>query len=151
MENEKEKLYLEDLYVGQKFLSGTHTLTEEEIIAFAEMYDPQPFHTDKEAAKDTFFQGLAASGWQTASLTMGLLVRGGIPLGGGLIGAGAELSWPRPTRAGETLQVESEVLEIKESRTRPERGIVKVRSTTRNAQGETLQILTSNMVVFKRQ
>lgn len=150
METEKEKLYLEDLCVGQKFLSGTHTLTEEEIIAFAQLYDPQPFHTDKEAAKETFFQGLAASGWQTASLTMGLLVRGGIPLGGGLIGAGAEISWPRPTRAGETLQVESEVLEIKESRSRPERGIVKVRSTTRNASGETLQILTSNMVVFKR-
>ena len=104
-------LYLEDLRVGQRFVSGTHRLDGGQIRAFAEQFDPQPFHLDAEAAKATLFHGLVASGWHTAAITMRLLVEGGLPLAGGIIGAGGEITWPNPTRPGDVLQVESEVLE----------------------------------------
>ena len=96
------------------------------------------------------FGGLAASGWHTGALTMRLLVDGGAPLAGGVIGAGGELTWPRPTRPGDELQVFSEVTEITPSRSKPDRGIVAVRSETRNQRGEVLQILTSKLVVFRK-
>src|SRR5215218_5388650 len=114
--------YLEDLVVGQRFTSGTHTLDAEQIITFAREFDPQPFHLSDEGAKGSLFGTLAASGWHTAALTIRLLVTGGAPLAGGLIGAGGELSWPRPTRPGDTLQVVTEVMEITPSRSRPDRG-----------------------------
>ena len=104
-------VYLEDLSVGQRFTSGTWTLDAEAIKRFAAEFDPQPFHTDEEAAKETFFGGLAASGWHTAAVTMRLLVDGGAPIGRGVIGAGGEIAWPRATRPGDTLHVESEILE----------------------------------------
>src|SRR6201999_2809493 len=137
------ELYLEDFAVGQRFISATHALDAEQIKAFASRFDPQPFHTDEVAAKDSFFHGLAASGWHTASVTMSLLVKSGMPIAGGLIGAGCELSWPRPTRPGDVLQVESEVMEVTPSRSRPERGMIIMRSETRNQRVETVQILTS--------
>src|SRR5262245_35570849 len=105
-------LSLEDLRVGQRFVSGTHRIDEEQIRAFAAQFDPQPFHLDAEAAKGTLFGGLVASGWHTAALTMRLLVEGGLPIAGGIIGAGAEITWPNPTRPGDVLQAESEVLEL---------------------------------------
>ena len=104
-------LYLEDLQVGQRFVSGTHRIDEEQIRAFAEQFDPQPFHLDAEAAQGTLFGGLVASGWHTAAVTMRLLVESGLPIAGGIIGAGAEITWPGPTRPGDTLHVESEVVE----------------------------------------
>src|SRR5262249_3917629 len=116
------RLYLDDLKVGQRFMSGTRVVTEPEIKAFAREFDPQPFHLDEEVAKATLFGGLAASGWHTAAMTMKLLVDAGLPLQGGILGAGAEIAWPLPTRPGDTLQVESEVLEITPSRSRPDRG-----------------------------
>ena len=143
-------LFLEDLRVGQRFSSGAHTIDAAQIKAFATQFDPQPFHLDGEAAKATLFGGLAASGWHTAAITMKLLVESGLPLGAGIIGSGGEISWPKPTRPGDTLSVVSEVEEVNPSRSRPDRGMIRVRSETRNQRGETVQILTSKLVVPKR-
>lgn len=145
-----EPLYLEDLYPGLRFTSGTHTLDEAQIKAFAKQFDPQPFHLDDEAAQSSLFAGLAASGWHTAAITMRLQVETGLPISGGIIGAGGEINWPRPTRPGDILQVESEVLEVKPSRSRPERGMVTIRSETRNQRGEVVQTLTVKLVVPRR-
>src|SRR3954468_426641 len=125
-------LYLEDFHVGQRFTSQTHALDSAQIKAFAARFDPQPFHLSETDADKSFFQGLAASGWHTASITMSLLVRSGMPIAGGLIGAGAEIEWPRPVRPGDTLTVESEIVAVKPSRSRPERGMITVKSETRN-------------------
>ena len=144
------ELYLEDLHVGQRFSSGTHALDEDQVIAFASQFDPQPFHLDAAAAGAMFFGGLVASGWHTAAITMRLLVLGGVPIARGLIGVGAELSWPRPTRPGDVLRVESEVVEISPSRSRPDRGMVKVRSETRNQRDEVVQVLEARMMVPRR-
>jgi len=134
------------LAVGQKFVSGTFALDAEQIKTFAEMYDPQPFHLDETAAQTTFFAGLAASGWQTAAITMRLVVGSGIPVSEGIIGAGAELSWPQATRPGDVLQVFSEVVAVKPSRNRQGWGIATVRSETVNQRGEVLQILLAKLV-----
>ncbi len=144
------ELYLEDFSVGQRFISATHQIDADQIKAFAARFDPQPFHTDEAAAQAGFFRGLAASGWHTASITMSLLVRSGMPIAGGLIGAGGEISWPRPTRPGDVLQVESEVLAVTPSRSRPERGMITVKSETKNQNGEIVQILTSRMLVWRK-
>jgi acyl dehydratase len=145
-----ELLYLDDLQVGQKFTSGTHALDLDQIKAFAREFDPQPFHLDEAAAKQSLFQGLAASGWHTAAITMRLLNDGGLPIAGGIIGAGGEIQWPQPTRPGDVLQVESEILAVTPSRSRPDRGTAIMRSETRNQKGEVLQILTAKLVVPRR-
>jgi acyl dehydratase len=141
--------YLDDLSVGQRFTSGTHRMDAAEIKRFAAEFDPQPFHTDEDAAKESFFGGLAASGWHVGSVTMRLLVDCGV-LAGGMIGAGAEISWPAPTRPGDVLQVTSEVTEIRPSRSKPDRGIVTLRSETRNQDGTVVQVLVSKVVVLRR-
>lgn len=146
---EKAALCLEDLRVGQRFLSGTHRIDEAQIRAFAEQFDPQPFHLDAEAAKATFFGGLVASGWHTAAVSMRLLV-GGFPIAGGLVGTGGEISWPRPVRPGDVLHVESEILELRPSRSRPDRGVVSVRNETRNQLGEVVQVLVATLVAPRR-
>ena len=143
-------LYLDDFHVGQRFTSGTHALDSAQIKAFAARFDPQPFHLSETDADKSFFRGLAASGWHTASITMSLLVKSGMPIAGGLIGAGGEITWPRPTRPGDVLQVESEILAVTPSRSKPERGMLTVRSQTRNQRGEVVQILTSKMLVWRR-
>ena len=143
-------LYLEDLEVSRRFTHGSHAMDTEQIIAFARAFDPQPFHLDDEAAKSTVFGGLAASGWHTMAVTMRLIVGDGAPFAGGIIGVGAELSWPRPTRADDILSVESEVIEITPSRSKPDRGMVLLRSQTRNQHGDILQILTAKLVVPRR-
>ncbi|MBI2826014.1 MAG: MaoC family dehydratase [Planctomycetia bacterium] len=142
-------LYLDDLRVGQRVTSGTHRIDEQQILAFARQFDPQPFHLDAEAAKGTFFEGLVASGWHTAAISMRLLV-GSLKIAGGLIGAGGEIAWPRATHPGDTLRVESEIVEIKPSRSRPDRGLVTVRSETKNERGETVQVLVSKLVVPRK-
>lgn len=149
-EEPDHRFYLDDLYVGQQFVSGSHALDAQQIMAFAAQFDPQPFHLDAEAAKHGFFGELVASGWHTVAITMRLLVQGGVPVAGGVIGAGAEVSWPMPTRPGDVLHVETEVVDIKPSRSRPDRGIVTVRSATRNQRGEVVQILTAKLVVPRR-
>jgi acyl dehydratase len=146
---ERGLLHLDDLRVGQRFVSGTHALGVAQIKAFAAQFDPQPFHLDEAAARDSLFGGLAASGWHTAAITMRLLVESA-PIAGGLVGAGGEVTWPRPTRPDDILQVESEILEVTPSRSRPDRGIVRLRSETRNQHGDVLQILTPRLVVPRR-
>src|SRR6266540_138469 len=144
------EFFLEDLRVGQRFSSGSHTIDEAQIKAFAAQFDPQPFHLDGEAAKATLFGALAASGWHTAAITMKLLVESGLPLRGGIIGSGGEISWPRSTRPGDTLTALSEIEEITPSRSRPDRGMIRVRSETRNQHGENVQILIAKLVVPRR-
>ena len=146
----RELLYLEDLKPGQRFTTGSHPLTEDEIKSFARDYDPQPFHTDPEAARDSFFGGLAASGWQTAAISMRLQVESGPSLAGGMIGASMELAWPRPTRPGDILHVESEILDVTPSRSKPDRGFMTLKSQTLNQKGEVLQIQTTKLLVWRR-
>jgi acyl dehydratase len=145
-----EPLYLDDIRVGDRFTSGEHALDEAQIKAFATQFDPQPFHLDHDAAQATIFGGLAASGWHTASVTMKLMVTSGMHIAGGIVGAGGELQWPRPTRPGDVLHVEIEVLEVRPSASRPDRGMATVRSETKNQRGEVVQVLTSKMVIPRR-
>lgn len=142
-------LYLEDLVVGTEYRSAEHQLDAEQIIAFARQFDPQPFHLDPEAAKDTFFKGLSASGWHTAAITMKLLV-GSFPLAGGVIGSGGEIEWPQPTWPGDTLHVVSTILEIVPSRSKPERGMVRVECRTVNQRGEICQRFFPRIIVERR-
>lgn len=144
-----EPLFLEDLKVGQRFLSRDYMMTEADIRHFADEFDPQPFHNDPDAARSTFFAGLAASGWHTAAATMRLVVET-LPLAGGVIGAGGELQWPKPTRPGDVLQVEIEVLEITPSRSQPDRGSAIMRNTTRNQHGEVVQTFTVKVLLARR-
>ena len=145
-----DRLYLEELRVGQRFTSGAHRLDAAQIKDFARQFDPQPFHLDEGLAKGTLFAGLAASGWHTAAITMRLLVDGGAPIAGGVIGAGGEIAWPRPTRPDDVLTVELEVLAVTPSRSRSDRGMVILRSATLNQHGEAVQILTAKLVVPRR-
>jgi acyl dehydratase len=146
----QEKLWLEDLSVGQQFVSGSHTLTPDEIVTFAASYDPQPFHLDEAAARQTLFGGLAASGWHTAAISMRLLVQSGLPLANGIIGSGGELAWVKPVRPGDTLQVKSEVLEIIPSQSKPDRGMVVMKLTTTNQDSAVVQTFSPKLVVFRR-
>lgn len=145
-----ELVYFDDLKVGDRFASGTHTVSAEDIRRFASEFDPQPFHLDEEAARGTMFGGLAASGWHTAALTMRLLVSGGPRLANGIIGAGGEIEWKLPTRPGDVLHVESEVIELVPSRSRPDRGVVVLRSRTITQRGDVVQVLTAKLMVGRR-
>jgi acyl dehydratase len=140
-------LYLDDLAVGRKFATASVTLTLEGCKAFAAEFDPQPFHLDDAAARESVFGRLAASGWYTASLTMRLLVEGELTIAGGLVGLGCELTWPRPAYPGDTLRVETEVLAIRVSESKPDRGIVTARNLTLNQHGEPVQITVVKMLV----
>ena len=144
-------LYLEDFTVGQKHLTGEIRVDTDAIKAFAAQFDPQPFHLDEEGARGSLFDGLAASGWHTAAVTMRLLVDSDMKPAGGIIGTRAdELKWPRPVRPGDELHVEAEVLEVRPSRSRPGEGYVKVRSTTINQHGQPVQVLVMNLLVPAR-
>jgi acyl dehydratase len=144
--------YLEDFAIGQVFHSGKRLRVEkEQILSFAAQFDPQPYHLDEEAARKSVFRGLAASGWHTAALTMRLLVDGEFKPAGGILGVGFdELSWPRPVRPGDELHAESEVLDVRPSKSRPDRGLIRVRTTTFNQNDEAVQIFTGNLVVPRR-
>lgn len=144
------RLYLDDLTVGQRFASAERVLDKAQITAFAAAFDPQPFHLDEAAAKGTLFGGLAASGWHTAAVTMKLLVES-LPIAGGIIGAGGEIAWPRPVRPDDVLRVETEVIDIARSKSRPDRGSVTLRSETRNQRGEAVQTTTVRIIVPARQ
>ena len=143
--------YLEDFTVGQTFRSGRLRVDAEQITSFAAAFDPQPFHLDEAAARDTIFRGLAASGWHTAALTMRLLVESDLTPAGGIVGAGVEACrWPRPVRPGDELRVESEVLEVRPSQSHPDQGLLTVRTTTLNQHGDVVQILIASLVVRRR-
>jgi acyl dehydratase len=144
--------YLEDFAVGQVYGSGRIKVEKEGIKAFAAEFDPQPFHLDEDAARCSIFGGLAASGWHTAALTMRLLVQSELKPAGGIVGAGFdEFRWPLPVRPGDELSVESEVLEVRPSKSRPNQGVIKVRTTTRNQKGEAVQVSVGNLIVPRRQ
>jgi acyl dehydratase len=144
-------LYLEDLVLGQKFSSPEYRVTQSEIETFARSFDPQPFHLDREAAENSFFRGLAASGWHTASITMRLVVDSELKLAGGIVGASFdEFRWTLPVRPGDVLRVESEVLELIPSKSRPMQGIAKMRITTLNQDNRPVQLQVSNLVVPRR-
>jgi acyl dehydratase len=147
---EAAMLYLDDLHVGQRFASGTYVIDEARIKEFAAEFDPQPFHLDETAAQASIFKGLAASGWHTAAIAMRLLVTGGLPFATGIVGLGGEISWPRPTRPGDVLHVESEVVEITPSRSKPQQGVVTVRSTMLNQNGEAVYIFNAKVLVMRR-
>jgi acyl dehydratase len=148
--SETEHLYLEDLHVGQRFRSGTQVMEEAQIKDFAAEFDPQPFHLDDAEAQASVFKGLAASGWHTAAIAMRLLVTGGLPLANGIIGLGGEIAWPRPTRPGDSLHIDSEILDITPSRSKPNQAVVSVRSTMLNQKGEPVYVLNAKLLVFKR-
>ena len=145
------EVFFEDLAPGQIFTSKTIRVSAEEIKHFAAQFDPQPFHLDEATAQETFFRGLAASGWHTAALTMHLLVGSDFKPAGGLIGAGLEeLRWPRPVRPGDKLHIEVEILEVRPSRSRPHQGIAKIKTTTLNQNGKAVQTYVANIVVLGR-
>ena len=146
------KRFLEDFAPGQKYQSnGCVTIDADSIKAFAKQYDPQPYHLDESAARDSVFKGLAASGWHTAALTMRLIVGSELQPAGGVLGAGMdELRWPKPVRPGDELRVESEVLEVRPSKSRPDQGLIKVRTTTLNQNDEPVQVFVGNLIVPKR-
>lgn len=143
-------VYLEDLQPGMHFTSAPVTVSAEDIKAFAAQFDPQPFHLDEAAGEASFFKGFAASGWQTAALAMRMMVTSGPKLAAGYIGAGGDISWKKPVYAGDTLTLHGEIIEVKPSRSRPDRGIAIVRCETFNQHGEPVQVLTANVVVWRR-
>ncbi|MDR2366185.1 MAG: MaoC family dehydratase [Zoogloeaceae bacterium] len=146
--SETKPLYLEDVAVGDRYVSREYPLNAGQIKDFAGAFDPQPFHLDEAAAEASFFGALAASGWHTAAITMRLMVES-VPFADGLIGASVELSWPRPVRPGDTLHVESVITEIRPSRSKPDRGLVSLQSETFNQKGETVQNLRSQLLLFR--
>ena len=143
--------YLEDLNVGDRFGSGTFEVTEKGIVEFAENFDPQPFHLDLDAAKRSVFRGLAASGWHTAAMSMNLFVTGELRLAGGSIGLSVDaLEWPRPVRPGDTLRLQTEIVEVRPSRSKPDRGIIRIRNVTTNQNGEVVQSFLASVLVRRR-
>ena len=151
MNDTSEPRYLEDFSAGDRFPTGSITVEEDAIVGFAEQFDPQVFHLDREAAARTFFGELVASGWQTAAMTMRLMVDGRFMGATPLIGLGVEaLHWPRPVRPGDTLSATIEVLETRPSRSNPARGTIRIRTVTVNQHGETVYEMTSTALVPRR-
>lgn len=144
------KRYFEDFAVGQVYRSGRLAVDAEAIKRFAAEFDPQPFHLDEAAAEATFFRGLAASGWHTAALTMRLLVESDLSPAWGVVGVGGEISWPRPLRANDEIRIESEILEARASKSKPEQGLLKVRTTTLNQKDEPVQVLVATLFAPRR-
>jgi acyl dehydratase len=145
------ELYLEDLHVGDRFGSDTIEVTEEGIIAFAREYDPQQFHLDPKAAQESIFKGLSASGWHTAAMSMRLFITGKLKIAGGSVGLGVdELRWPLPVRPGDVLRLETEILDVRASRSKPDRGIIRIRTVTTNQRGEVVQTFTAFVMVQRR-
>jgi acyl dehydratase len=149
--NQLSERYLEDFAVGQTFCSGRVRIDKEQIFAFAAEFHPQPFHLDEVAARHSIFGGLVASGWHTAAVTMRLLLESELKPAGGIIGAGLdECRWPRPVRPGDELRIECEVIGARPSKLRPNQGLIKLRTTTLNQDGEAVLIHVVNLVVLRR-
>ena len=142
--------YFEDLKAGDRFKSGTYKVTEEQMVSFAREFDPQPFHLDPAVARQTMFKGLIASGWHTAAITMRLFVQT-LNFAEGAIGLGVdELRWPNAVRPGDVLQVETEIVDLRESRSKPSHGIVRIRNVTTNQRGEVVQTMFASALVLRR-
>jgi len=142
--------YFDDLTQGDRFKSATYEVTEEQIISFAREFDPQPFHLDSAVARQTMFKGLIASGWHTAAITMRLFVQT-LNFAEGAIGLGVdELRWPNAVRPGDALQVETEIVDLRVSRSKPSHGIVRLRNVTLNQRGEIVQTMSASALVLRR-
>jgi acyl dehydratase len=144
-----DELWLDDLHVGHRFRTDDYELTADDIIEFATKWDPQPFHVSEDTARDTFFKGLAASGWHTAAITMRLLVTSGMHLANGIVGAGGEVTWPTATRPGDRLHVDGEIVEVK-SKPDGTRGMVTIAYDTVNQDGEVRQSSKARLLAFAR-
>ncbi|HEX8490479.1 MAG TPA: MaoC family dehydratase [Chthoniobacterales bacterium] len=145
------ELFLEDLHVGDRFGSDGIAVTEQDIITFARDFDPQPFHLDAAAAEQSVFKTLVASGWHTAAMSMKLFVTGELKLAGGSVGLGVdELRWPRPVKPGDTLRLETEILEVRPSKSKPDRGVIRIRNVTTNQDGEVVQTFAASVLVRRR-
>lgn len=144
-------LYLEDVTIGQRFRSDRYAITQEAIISFAREFDPQPFHLDPAAAETSAFAGLAASGWHTAAIAMRLMMMGPMQFVGGAIGLGVdELRWPVAVRPGDTLQLDTEIVDVRPSRSKPQHGIIRLRNVMTNARAEVVLSYTANAMVQRR-
>jgi acyl dehydratase len=145
------ELYLENMHIGDRFGSDTVEVTKESIFEFARQFDPQPFHLDVEAAEKSLFKELTASGWHTAAMSMRLYVTGQFHPAGGSIGLSVdELRWPNPVRPGDTLRLETEILDVRQSRSKPDRGIIRIRNVTTNQRGEIVQTFLAFVMVRRR-
>ncbi|MFL6521737.1 MAG: MaoC family dehydratase [Chthoniobacterales bacterium] len=145
------ELYLEDLKIGDRFGSDTIHVTEHSIFDFARQFDPQPFHLDPDAAAQSIFKELTASGWHTAAMSMRLFVTGEFkPVGGSIGLAVDELRWPQPVRPGDVLKVETEILDVRKSKSKPDRGIIRIRNITTNQRGEIVQTFMAFVMVRRR-
>lgn len=143
--------YFEDFKVGDRFNGGSMEVSQDAIIAYARQFDPQPFHLDPKEAANTMFGELVASGWHTASMTMRMFATSEINIVNGVIGGGVEkLSWPRPVRPGDRLTVRSEVIEVRPSKSKPDRGMMRVRVDTLNQDDAVVQSFVANLVVLRR-
>ncbi len=142
--------YFEDLKAGDRFKSDAYKVSEEQIVSFAREFDPQPFHLDQTVARQTMFKDLIASGWHTAAITMRLFVQT-LNFAEGAIGLGVdELRWPNAVKPGDELQVETEIVDLRESRSKPSHGIVRLRNVTMNQRCEVVQTMTASALVLRR-
>jgi acyl dehydratase len=142
--------YFDDLKVGDRFKSEPLAVTEKQVIEFAHKFDPQMFHLTRKSAERTIFKGLVASGWHTAAMTMRLFVQT-LNFAEGAIGLGVdELRWPNAVRPGDVLKVETEILELRLCRSKPDYGIIRLRNVTTNQRGEIVQTMTANAMVPRR-
>jgi acyl dehydratase len=142
--------YFDDLKVGDRFKSEPLNVTEKQLVEFAHKFDPQMFHLSRKRAERTIFKGLIASGWYTASMTMRLFVET-LNFAEGAIGLGVdELRWPHAVRPGDVLTVETEILDSRPSRSRPDFGIIRLRNVTTNQRGEIVQTMLASALVPKR-
>lgn len=142
--------YFEDLKVGDRFKSQTYKVSEEQIITFARGFDPQPFHLDRAIADRTMFNGLIASGWHTAAITMRLFVQT-LNFAEGAIGLGVdELRWPNAVKPNDSLQVEVEIVDLRESRSKPTHGVARLGYVTTNQRGEIVQTMFASALILRR-
>src|SRR5207302_3174156 len=142
--------YFDDLKAGDRFKSEPLDVTEKQVIEFAHKFDPQMFHLNRKAAERTLFKGLIASGWHTAAITMRLFVQT-LNFAAGAIGLGVdELRWPNAVRPGDLLTVETEIVDLRESRSKPSHGIVRIRNVTTNQRGEVVQTMFASALVLRR-
>jgi len=142
--------YFEDLKAGERFKSATYEVSKEQITSFAREFDPQPVHLDGAVARQTIFKGLIASGWHTAAITMRLFVQT-LNFAEGAIGLGVdELRWPTAVKANDALQVETEIVDLRESKSKPGHGVVRIRNVTTNQRGEVVQTMMASALVLRR-
>ena len=145
-----KKRYFDDLKVGDRFKSEPLKVTERKLIEFARKFDPQMFHLSRKGAERSVFKGLIASGWHTAAMTMRLFVQT-LNFATGAIGLGVDkLRWPRAARPGDVLTVETKILGMRLSRSRPRYAIIRLRNVTTNQSGEVVQTMLANALVRRR-